>query len=73
MCQVRTAAAALVQSWWVTGWARSQLLERTAALINETQRRNAASRKSHRKRTISRLHKLNITLHSLPKCRWDDG
>ena len=70
---MRTVAAAVVQSWWLTGRIRSQLLEQTAAHITETQRRNAAARKSHRKRTISRLHKLNITLHTLPKCRWDDG
>ena len=73
VCQVRTAAAALVQSWWVAGRVPIQLLERTAVHINKTQRRNAAARKSPRKRTISRLHKLNIKLHSLPKCRWDDG
>jgi hypothetical protein len=49
------------------------LLERTATTITATQRRNAAARKSHRKRTIRRLHKAKLTLERLPKCEWDDG
>jgi hypothetical protein len=73
VCQVRSAAAALVQSWWLQGFAQREFLERAATIINQTQSRNAASRKSHRKRTIARLHKANITLQKLPKCRWDDG
>jgi hypothetical protein len=51
----------------------SRLLERPAAILTETQRRTAASRKSHRKRTIRRLHQRNITLQGMNKRLCDDG
>jgi hypothetical protein len=71
VCQIRTAAAAWVQSWWLTSRARTKFLDRTARKIRDTQRRNARSRKSHRKRTLRRLHALGITVSELPRCGWN--
>ena len=72
MCQLHTALAALVRSWWANGRAASErLLEKTAAKITHQQRRNAQARKSHTKRTRRRLRELGIKLTELKRCRWD--
>jgi hypothetical protein len=63
----------LVQSWWLTGKTVSSILQHAADIITDTQHRKARSRKSHRKRTLRRLHALDIYIHRLPKCGWDDG
>jgi hypothetical protein len=47
---------------------RLRRLQRTADLISRTQRRAAASRKSHRKKSVANLARFGITLESLRCC-----
>ncbi len=71
MCQLHTAMAALVRSWWDNGQAAAdRVLERTAEKITRTQQRQATSRKSHTKTTRGKLRKLGIRLTELPRCGW---
>jgi hypothetical protein len=67
---VHTAIAALIPCWWLEERPSPKLLERTAAELRRTQRRNATARKSHTKRTRRRLHELGIKLTGLPRCKW---
>ena len=48
-----------------------KLLERTSAEIERAQRRNAAARKCHTKRTRRKLRESGIKLTGLPRCKWD--
>ena len=73
VCQIRTAAAALVQSWSLGKNAGQVLLERTAENITYQQQQNAKARKSHTKRTRRKLRELGIRLATLTPCSWDDG
>ena len=71
VCQLHTATAALVRSWWDSGRAAcDRLLERTAAKIRHQQRRNAQARKSHTKAARRKLRELGIRLTDLPRCTW---
>ena len=71
MCQLHTATAALVRSWWDNGrGASDRLLEKTAAKIRHQQRRNAQARKSHTQATRRKLRELGIRLTDLPRCTW---
>jgi hypothetical protein len=70
VCQIRTAASALVQSWWLSHTAAGQLIERAARIIRDTQARKARSRKSHRKRTLRKLREIGVTISHLPRCEW---
>jgi len=71
VCQLHTAMAALVRSWWDNdGPASDRLLEKTAKKISVLQRRKAQARKSHAKTTRRKLHRLGIRLTDLPKCGW---
>ena len=65
MCQVRRAAAAVVQSWWLDAKAAEELFARTAAVIRYHQRRNAQARGSHTKTTRRKLRRLGIKLRTL--------
>ena len=69
-CQVHTAIAALIPSWWLDQRPSKKLLERTAAEIERTQKRNAAARKSHTKATRKKLRALGIKLTEVPRCAW---
>ncbi len=69
-CQVHTAIAAMIPSWWLGERPSLKLLERTAAEIERTQKRNAAARKSHTKATRKKLRALGIKLTGLPRCSW---
>ncbi len=72
VCQLHTAMAAVVRSWWLSDpEAVERLLAKTAAKITRAQRRNAHARKSHAKRTRARLRELGIKLTRLKRCRWD--
>ena len=72
MCQLHTAMAVLIRSWWLEERAASdRLIEKTAEKIAKKQNDNAKARKSHTKRTNARLQKLGITVSELPGCRWD--
>ena len=48
----------------------TQLIERAARIIRNTQARKARSRKSHRKRTLRKLRTIGVTLSDLPNCEW---
>ena len=69
-CQVHTAIAALIPSWWLEQRPSKKLLERTAEEIRRTQARNAAARKSHTKATRKKLRALGIKLTETPRCAW---
>ncbi len=69
-CQVHTALAALIPSWWLDQRPSQKLLERTAAELARTQRRNAAARKSHTQATRKKLRALGIKLTEVPHCAW---
>lgn len=68
---MRTACSALVQSKSLPSRAAQLLLERAAKIIRSTQRRLAASRRSHHKRTLRRLRAKNIRPDRLRRCRWE--
>jgi hypothetical protein len=71
VCQLHSALAALVRSWWLNGERTpSEVIEKTAKQIARTQKRNATARKSHTKRTRRRLRELGIKLTELKRCRW---
>ncbi len=69
-CQVHTAIAELIPSWWLGLRPPKKLLERTAAEIERTQKRNASARKSHTKTTRKKLRALGIKLTEVPRCAW---
>ena len=70
MCQIHTAIAALIPSWWLDQSPSLKQLERTAAEIQRAQKRNAAARRSHTKDTRRVLRRLGIDLTELPRCQW---
>ena len=70
VCQIRTAAAALVRSWGLGHRAAKLILEAAAAELAYTQRRNATARKSHTRTTCRKLAALGIRLTGLPRCAW---
>lgn len=70
MCQVHDAVAALMPSWWRSGRASPTLIKHTAKTIQHRQQRNAAARKSHRKRTLEKLRRIGIALKDLIRCKW---
>ena len=70
VCQVRTAAAALVRSWGLGRKAAALILEAAAAELKYTQRRNALARRSHTRTTRQKLAALGIRLTCLPRCGW---
>ena len=69
-CQVHTAVAALIPYWWLDQRPSLKLLDRTAAELERTQKRNAAARKSHTKATRKKLRALGIKLTEVPRCAW---
>ena len=72
VCQLHTVMAALVRSWGLTSRrSKEQVLEKAAKKITWAQRRNAAARKSHVKRTRRMLRELGIKLTGQERCRWD--
>ena len=69
-CQVHTAIAALIPSWWLGQRPSRKLMERTAEEMRYTQKRNAAARKGHTKATRKKLRMLGIKLTEVPRCSW---
>jgi len=67
---VHVAAAALVQSWWLSGRLCAALIDKAATEIQHWQQRIAAARKSHIKRTRKKLRKMGIYLKDLIRCKW---
>jgi hypothetical protein len=69
LCQVRTAAEALLAAWLLAGAAdRRRRIERAAEAIRKTQASNAAARKSHTKARRRRLRALGIRVERLTSC-----
>ena len=69
MCQIRTAADALVRSRWMDGPRRQEYLRRQAEMIAYTQARNRTAAESHRKSALSRLEELGIDVSTLRCCQ----
>ena len=69
VCQVRTAANAMIFSLHMSGQKRRDYLQQVADNIAYTQQRNAEARKSHRKATLRRLHAIGIKISCLPRCQ----
>ena len=70
VCQVRTAAAALVRSWGLGRKAAGLILDAAAAELEYTQRRNALARRCHTRTACKKLAALGIRLTALPRCGW---
>ncbi len=70
VCQVHAAVAALIPSWCLGVSPPAALIERTAAILQRKQRRNAASRVSHIKRARRQLRERGIKLTELKRCQW---
>jgi hypothetical protein len=71
VCQLRTACTAVVQSKSLPGHTAQRLLEHTANIIRNTQRRLAASRRSHHNHTVRRLSAQKIHVNRLRRCLWE--
>jgi hypothetical protein len=72
VCQIHTAIAALIPSWWLSQSPSRKQLERTAAEIRRAQKRKAAARRSHTKKARRVLRQLGINLTELPLCEWGE-
>jgi hypothetical protein len=73
VCQLHTAMAALVRSWWISEPKDvEKQLEKAAAKIRYAQRRNAQARESHTKTTLKKLEILGIDLAKVKRCQWDE-
>jgi hypothetical protein len=70
VAQVRTATARLVPIWFRGGRCSRPLAEAISQVLCRTQHRNAKAARSHRKRTLRRLHALGLFLKDLPICQW---
>lgn len=68
---MQTAVGALVWSWSLDEIPSEKLIERLAYKLQRQQRRAAAARKSHDRKTRKRLRDLGIKLTDLPKCTLD--
>ena len=70
VAQLRTATRALVAIWYSGGRCSRKRAESVAAQLTLTQQRNAASRRSHRNRTLRNLHRIGIILRNIRTCQW---
>jgi hypothetical protein len=59
--------------WWIGQQPSKRLLEKTAAKIRSTQKRNALARRCHTKRTRKQLVRLGIRLSHIPQSEWDSA
>jgi hypothetical protein len=69
-CQVQTAIAALIPSWWLGHRPSRKLLERMAGEIRRTRARNVTARKGHTKATRKKPRASGIKLTETPRCAW---
>ena len=69
-CQVHTAVAALVCSWWLSGRGCSGCSNKSGG-DPVYPASPVQARKSHTKTTRRKLRALGIRLTDLPRCRWD--
>jgi hypothetical protein len=70
VCQVREAVCALVPWWWLEVAVPEAVLERTSERLQYRQRKNRASRESHRNRTLARYHAKGIRMSKTTRCHW---
>ena len=68
LCQIRTAAEALLAAWLMAGAARQQRIDRAAAKIQRTQTHNAAANRSHSQARRRKLRALGIRVDRLTSC-----
>jgi len=59
----------MICSLLMSGKKRQKYLLSRAEIISYTQQKNAATRKSHRKATLRRLHQIGIKISCLPRCQ----
>lgn len=71
--QVRQAASALIQSWWLTPTDAARLIDHTAYRLQYYQRRNQQARESHTRTRIRKLSERGIELDAVSRCEWDTG
>ncbi len=71
VCQVRTAADALIRARWMDGERRREYLRRQGEIIAYTQARNRAAADSHRKAALDRLNQLGINVSTLRCCQME--
>ncbi len=71
VCQVRTAADALVRARWMEGERRLEYLRRQGEIIAYTRARNRAAADSHRKAALARLNELGIDINTLRCCQME--
>ena len=71
VCQVRTAAAAVVEGLRL-GTAVKELAERAARTIERAQRENSEARESHRRDALAELKAMRIDLSKIIQCRWTE-
>ena len=69
--QVHDAVAGLIPWWWRGSRVSTRFLETLAKEIQDTQRENAKSSRSHNKRTRRKLRELGIKLTRIERCRWN--
>ncbi|MDA8377098.1 MAG: hypothetical protein M0Z50_08575, partial [Planctomycetia bacterium] len=65
-----TAIASLVGVWTRGGRCTPALARLISQTLIRTQRRNTTAERSHRKRTIQRLHMLGLKLKDMIVCDW---
>ena len=70
MCQVRTAAAALVEGLGLGKRGAKKLAERAVRSIDRAQQENAKARESHWRRALAELAAMGIRLSRIIRCRW---
>ena len=73
MCQVRTAAAALVEGFGLGQAAAQRLAERAARSIEHAQGQNAKARESHWRSAVARLKAAGIQMSQIIRCKWIKG
>ncbi len=71
--QVRQAASAMIQSWWLPPKAAEELINNTAYKIQYYQKRNRQARESHTKTRLRKLQEMGIDLTTTRRCHWDSG
>ena len=69
--QVRQAASAIIQSWWLPPKAAEELINNTAYKIQYYQKRNRQARESHTKTRLRKLEDMGIDLTTTRRCHWD--
>jgi len=70
LCQVRTAAAAVVEGFGLEQRGAKELARGAARSIDRAQRENAKARESHWRSALAELGAMGIRLSRIIRCRW---